>query len=85
MFDKTTAAEHQAKLLALLTENFALTPQELQVVVRGRNSGSVKGNRRKTPAYNDATALEALLGYVYITDKERCSEILSYLLVNLHL
>ena len=78
-------AEHQAKLLALLTENFALTTQELQIVVRGRNSGSVKGNRRKTPAYNDATALEALLGYVYITNKERCSEILNYLLVNLQL
>ncbi|KAI2513827.1 Ribonuclease III domain [Fragilaria crotonensis] len=76
-------AEHQAKLLALLTEKFALTPNELQVVVRGRNSGSVKGNRRKTPAYNDATALEALLGYVYITDKERCSEILNFLLANL--
>lgn len=76
-------AEHQAKLLALLTENFALTAKELQIVVRGRNSGSVKGNRRKTPAYNDATALEALLGYVYMTDKDRCSEILNYLLVNL--
>ena len=66
-------------------ENFALTPKEHQIIVRGRNSGSVKGNRRKTPAYNDATALEALLGYVYIADKDRCTEILNFLNANLQL
>jgi ribonuclease III family protein len=78
-------AEHQAKLLVKLIENFALTPKENQIIVRGRNSGSVKGNRRKTPAYNDATALEALLGYVYIADKDRCTEILNFLNANLQL
>ena len=43
----------------------------------------MKGNRRKTPAYNDATALEALLGFVYIADKDRCTEILNFLNTNL--
>jgi len=78
-------AEHQANLLALLMKDFVLTQKEQQIIVRGRNSGSVKGNRRKTPAYNDATALEALIGYVYITDKDRCTEILNWLYANLNL
>lgn len=77
MYDLT--AEHQAKLMATVLESFDLTTKEKQIVVRGRNSGSVKGNRRKTPAYNDATALEALIGYVYIEDKERCTELLNFL------
>jgi ribonuclease-3 family protein len=64
-------------------ENFSLTQAEEQIIVRGRNSGSVKGNRRKTPAYNDATALEALIGYVYITDKDRCTDILNWIYAHL--
>mmetsp|Transcript_10385 Transcript_10385/g.15950 ORF Transcript_10385/g.15950 Transcript_10385/m.15950 type:complete len:188 (-) Transcript_10385:200-763(-) len=63
-------AEHQAKLLARLKEDFPLTQKELNVLSRGRN-GSVKGNRRNAAAYNDSTSLEALLGYVYITSQQK--------------
>jgi ribonuclease III family protein len=77
-------AEHQAKLLAYLLNEFDLTTNEHQIITRGRNSGSVKGNRRRTPSYNDATALEALVGYTYILNKDRCTEILNFLHKNLH-
>ena len=65
-------AEHQSKLLASLLENFELTPAELQILSRGRNASTSKSNNRKNPkAYQDSTAIEALIGYLYITDKAR--------------
>ena len=84
MSSNNLIAEHQAKLLAYLLHEFDLRPNEHQIITRGRNSGSVKGNRRKSPSYNDATALEALVGYTYMVDKDRCTEILNFLHTNLH-
>jgi ribonuclease-3 family protein len=66
-------------LLKLLQNDFPLSQAEQRIIVRGKNSGSVKGNRRKPAEYSDATGMEALLGYVYITDKARCTEIMSFL------
>jgi len=77
-------AEYQARLLAKLRIDFALTDKEQQVLSRGRNavSGGTR-NRRDPAAYQDATALEALIGYLYITDSKRCEEILHWLDKNL--
>lgn len=36
-------------------------------------------NRRNPAAYQDSTAFEALIGYIYITDKDRCRELLAWL------
>jgi ribonuclease-3 family protein len=75
-------AEHQSTLLAELKSDvhFACTDVELQVLSRGRNavSGSSR-NRRNPSAYQDATALEALIGYLYITDSDRCSTLLQWM------
>jgi 23S rRNA maturation mini-RNase III len=30
-------------------------------------------------AYQDSTALEALIGYIYLTDEERCAELIRFL------
>ena len=57
-----------------------LTDLTNQVLMRGRNSVTKSKNRRGNPAaYQDSTALEALIGYIYITDKDRCTELLAWL------
>jgi ribonuclease-3 family protein len=77
-------AEHQSKLLAELLETFVLLPDELQILQRGRNSSTSKSNNRKNPkAYQDSTAIEALVGYLYITDKKRLEDLFNWMHVYL--
>jgi ribonuclease III family protein len=74
------AAEHQSKLLSKLKEEFSLTEKEKQILTRGRNSGSGRNNNRRDPvAYQDSTAFEAVLGYMYIASPGRCEELLSWI------
>ena len=74
-------------------ESFSLTSDEQTIVSRGRNAGSPKkksrgpkrlygagGEKGQGPsAYQDSTALEALIGYLYLSDGERCHEVLEFL------
>jgi len=69
-------AEFQSELLKRLRESFFFTPKEQQILQRGRNSVSRNHNRRDPAAYADATALEALVGYLYLVNSERCAELL---------
>jgi ribonuclease III family protein len=72
-------AEHQARLLEQVKTNFPLTKDETQVIMRGRNSAAKSRNRKNPSAYQDSTAFEALIGYLYITDQKRCGEVLFWL------
>lgn len=73
-------AEHQSRLLAKLKDDFALTAKEQQVLNRGRNAASSRNNNRRDPsAYQDSTAFEAILGYVYISNPDRCGELLAWI------
>lgn len=72
-------AEYQSDLLTRLKSSFALTEKELQVLSRGRNASSGNKNRRNPAAYQDSTAFEALVGYLYIVDKERCQELFQWI------
>jgi len=67
-------AETQAQYLAWLQPQ--LTEAEREIVRRGRNAAS-RGPKRLNPAiYQDATALETLLGYLYFADTERLETLL---------
>ncbi len=71
-------AEAQANYLRLLQPY--LTDQEREVLKRGRNA-SPRGPKRLDPEiYRQATSLEALLGYLYLTDSERLAELLRHIL-----
>ncbi len=73
-------AESQAHHLQAL--HSSLTEQELDIVRRGRNTAA-KGPKRLDPAlYQQATGLEALLGYLYLFDPQRLVELLSQLQFN---
>ena len=67
-------AETQSHYLAWLQPQ--LTDAEREIVRRGRNAAP-RGPKRVDPAvYQDATALEALLGYLYLTDTDRLDALL---------
>ncbi|MBX3074092.1 ribonuclease III [Candidatus Obscuribacterales bacterium] len=67
-------AESQARILEGLMEH--LLEPEQDIVRRARNL-KLTGNRRADQAsYRYATAMEALVGYLYLTDKGRLSQLL---------
>lgn len=68
-------AERQAEQLHLIETD--LTDEERDVIRRGRNA-TVRPPKRLDPkTYQEATGLEALIGYLYLTDSERLFELLS--------
>jgi ribonuclease III family protein len=70
-------AEAQANHLKLLQPY--LTTHEIEVLKRGRNA-SPRGPKRLDPEiYQQATSLETLLGYLYLADPERLTELLHHI------
>lgn len=70
-------AETQARHLEALTPH--LNNVELEIVRRGRNA-TTKGPRRVDPEiYQQATSLETLIGYLYLTDSQRLAQLLQQL------
>lgn len=70
-------AESQARHLKSLQP--FLTETECEIVRRGRNAAS-KGPKRVDPEiYQQATALEALFGYLYLCDPQRLVQLLDQL------
>ena len=70
-------AETQAHYLKILQP--CLTEAEQDIVRRGRNAAS-RGPKRVDPEiYQQATGLETLLGYLYLTSPDRLTEVLAYL------
>ncbi|KAG7337578.1 ribonuclease III [Nitzschia inconspicua] len=79
-------AENQSLLLQKVKEKFELSEKERQILMRGRNAVTKSKNRKTNPgAYQDSTAFEALLGYLYITCPDRCSKLLAWLETELEL
>ncbi len=77
---KLSMAVTQAKIADLLVKEERLSEEELSVFKRGRNAKSASLPKSCTPAeYRKATGLEALMGYLFLTDqKDRINELLSY-------
>jgi ribonuclease III family protein len=69
-------AEQQSRHLAKLVPH--LTPEEQAILKRGRNAAP-RGPRRVDPeVYQQATSFETLVGYLYLTDPHRLTELFSY-------
>ena len=54
-----------------------LDDSEKEVVRRGRNA-AVRANRKSDPLYRKATGLEALVGYLYLTNPDRLEQLWRY-------
>lgn len=70
-------AETQAQKLQSLIPH--LTDIELDIVRRGRNAVTSRPKRLEPAIYQQATSLETLIGYLYLTDSSRLSELLQKL------
>ena len=81
-------------MLQSLMESVELTAKEKSILNRGRNAGGSSSNRKRGPKrlyskgndgsnsasiYQDSTALEALIGYTYISNTSRCIELLEFI------
>jgi ribonuclease III family protein len=72
------SAKAQCKVLFRIIDEKLLTEEEQAVVMRGRNakSGTVPKNT-DVQTYHYSTAFEALMGYLYLSDrKDRLEEII---------
>ena len=70
-------AEQQADYLEELIPH--LNDAEADIVRRGRNATSKSPRRLSAKIYRQATAFETLVGYLYITNQTRLSELLNIL------
>ncbi len=70
-------AEKQALHLRSLTPH--LKENELEIVRRGRNAATGRPKRLDPETYQQATSLETLIGYLYLTDCQRLTELLQKL------
>ncbi|MCR5706135.1 MAG: ribonuclease III [Acholeplasmatales bacterium] len=82
---KYTCAEYQAKGASYLLKNDILSEDELAMFKRGRNSNTNKTRKSLSiEDYNNATGLEALMGYLYFIDKlDRAYEIIGIIVENI--
>jgi ribonuclease-3 family protein len=55
-----------------------LDESEKEIVRRGRNA-AVRANRKADPEYRKATGLEALVGYLYLTNPDRLQQLWQHL------
>jgi ribonuclease-3 family protein len=70
-------AETQARHLRSISPY--LNSTELAIVKRGRNAAANRSKRADPEIYQQASSLETLIGYLYLTDPERLTEILELL------
>lgn len=66
-------AVHLSKLLPYLTA------AETEILRRGRNASTAKPRRISRSIYQQATALETLIGYLHLTNPQRLQQLLSQL------
>ncbi|MBW4460239.1 MAG: Mini-ribonuclease 3 [Nodosilinea sp. WJT8-NPBG4] len=68
-------AEQQARQVQQLLP--LLTAAEQDLLRRGRNASSRGPRRVDSQIYQQSTAFEALIGYLYLTDQNRLAELLN--------
>ncbi len=73
-------AESQAHHLQALIPH--LSPAELDIVKRGRNAAGKRPHRSDPEIYQQATGLEALVGYLYLVDAQRLLELFQCLQID---
>lgn len=75
---KYVSAKGQAKILDELIDNNFLSEEEIEIVKRGRNyKRSSHPKNTDIITYKCSTGFEALIGYLYLTNKDRLNEILN--------
>jgi len=78
---KYTNAKFQAKAMKYLLEKEILSEKEISLYKLGRNSQARQAKKTASMIeYKLATGLESLIGYLYLSDESRLSEIVKIIL-----
>ena len=78
---KYVSAKGQAYYLNLLISSNKLTEEEINIVHRDRNHKSHKSPKNTDiNTYKLSTGFEALIGYLYLNNKDRLNEIMKFIL-----
>ena len=78
---KYVSAKNQAKFLKELIDNNFFTEEELDIIKRARNHKSHSSKSTDIITYKHSTALEAIIGYLYINNNtKRIDEIMNYIM-----
>ena len=73
---KYVSAKGQAKILDELIDNDFLSEEEIEIVKRGRNyKRSSHPKNTDIITYKCSTGFETLIGYLYLTNKDRLKEV----------
>ena len=72
-------AEQQADYVDRLVAH--LTLEELDVLRRGRNATKGRSRRAEARVYQQATGFEALIGFLYLSDRKRLFSLLALLAI----
>jgi len=75
-------AENQARQLEVLMP--FLTESELEIVKRGLNAANKRPRRLSAQVYQQASSLETLVGYLFLSDRDRLQFLLRSLKENLN-
>lgn len=74
------SAKAQSHILDDMINNNILSEEEIDVVKRGRNyKRSIHPKNTDIITYKKSTGFEALIGYLYLKDKNRLNEILEFI------
>ena len=78
---KYVSAVNQSKFLLEMIDKSFFEEDELSIIKRARNyKGKTKPKNCDVASYNNATGLEALIGYLDLSnDKSRIEEIMNYI------
>lgn len=75
------SAKNQTKFLNSMIDNNILTTEEINVIMRARNQKSNhKPKNTDIITYKYSTGFEALIGYLYLNNKDRLEEIINYII-----
>lgn len=74
---KYVSAPNQSKFLHKLIESNFFTEEELDIIYRARNhKGTRHPKNTDIVTYKHATALEAIIGYLYLNKKDRLDKLM---------
>jgi ribonuclease-3 family protein len=78
---KYVSAKAQAKIINNLIEKNILTEEELEIFYRARNhKGTRHPKNTDIVTYKHSTGFEAIIGYLYLENKERLNKIINIIL-----
>jgi len=77
---KYVSAKAQSKILEDMINNNILNDEEIDVVKRGRNyKRSIHPKNTDIITYKKSSGFEALIGYLYLKNKDRLKEVLEFI------